>query len=508
GGVAAGQLAVRLFEPAGDTGSSEDFEAAVKRAQNELEELMARQGELAAGIVEFQLALLDDEDFLEPVRKRIKAGVPWRDAWNEMVDGEISEYKAGGDDFLAARADDLDDLKRRVAGGGAIVNDLHDGDILVTSCLSPTQFLQLDTGHLAGIALSGGHPAGHVAILARDKGVNMITGLKADLSGLEDKSAAIIDAGAGTLSIRPGKKALAAAAQQMELQKSIREAAARLVHKPARMSNGEAVKVMLNVGAPGSLEALSPDMCDGIGLTRTEFLFAGQGLPGEDRQFDAYRQIVEWAAGRPVTIRLLDAGGDKPVAGITPDNESNPFLGVRGVRLLLDRPDVLACQLRAILRAACLGPVKIMVPMVAVPQEMTDMHKHLAAAQNELAERGTPCGDVELGMMVEVPSAALMAEHFDTGFYSIGSNDLIQYTLAAARDNPAVAHLGNGRNEAVLELIRRTVEAGRKTGRQVSLCGAMASDPAMVPVLLDKGLRILSVSPSMAGQVKLAVSQA
>jgi len=261
------------------------------------------------------------------------------------------------------------------------------------------------------------------------------------------------------------------------------------------------------VADPGALDGLSPEICDGIGLTRTEFLFSGGVLPDEETQLAVYRRVIEWADGRPVVIRTLDAGGDKPIAGVTSDGESNSFLGLRGVRLSLINPAFFRVQLRALLRAARFGDLKIMIPMVSAPEEMVQVRLQLAKARDELRARGEDFGDPAVGMMVEVPAAALTAEDFEADFYSIGSNDLIQYTLAAARDNPAVAGLAAGRNRAVLELISRTVAAGRALGREVSLCGAMASEPEHIGDLLDTGLRTLSVAPAMTGLIKLAVSR-
>ena len=217
-------------------------------------------------------------------------------------------------------------------------------------------------------------------------------------------------------------------------------------------------------------------------------------------------RILEWADGRPVTIRTLDAGGDKPIPGVTVDGESNPFLGVRGIRLSLVRTDLLRVQLRALARAAVHGPLKIMVPMVTVVRELAEVRDMMARVTVELAAEDIAHAAPEIGMMVEVPAAALTAESFDADFYSIGSNDLIQYTMAAARDNPAVANLADAANPAVLELIARTVSAANDRGVEVSLCGDMASEPGHIGALLKAGLRTISVAPAQVGRVKRAVN--
>jgi phosphotransferase system enzyme I (PtsI) len=269
---------------------------------------------------------------------------------------------------------------------------------------------------------------------------------------------------------------------------------------------GERVHVYLNVDDPGLLENLDPAQCDGIGLTRTEFLFQGRELPDEEQQYQVYRRIVEWAAGLPVVVRTLDAGGDKPVAGLTVDGERNPFLGLRGLRLSLARPEVFRLQLRALARAAATGDLKIMLPMVTEPRELEAARTMLEEVVTELRTAGIEAAMAPLGMMVEVPAAALTAAAFAADFYSIGSNDLVQYVMAASRDNPDVAPLYDPDNPAVHALIRQVVEAAGLRGVEVSLCGELASDPTHISTLLGLGLRRLSVSPARLGPVKAAIA--
>jgi phosphotransferase system enzyme I (PtsI) len=244
---------------------------------------------------------------------------------------------------------------------------------------------------------------------------------------------------------------------------------------------------------------------DGIGLVRTEFLFHDrERLPDEDEQYTVYHQIAKWAAGRPVTIRTLDAGGDKPIAGLTRAGESNPFLGVRGVRLSLRRPEVLMVQLRALVRAAVHGNVKVMVPMIALPDELERCRQLLAQAVRELQASGVQAAMPPLGMMVEVPAAALTLADFDADFYSIGSNDLLQYLMAASRDEPELAALASP-GPAFWRLLEDMTDYGRAARREVSLCGDLASDAQYVPQLLRRGLRTLSVAPAALASVKAAV---
>jgi phosphotransferase system enzyme I (PtsI) len=282
---------------------------------------------------------------------------------------------------------------------------------------------------------------------------------------------------------------------------------AQYLMKPAITAHGERVLTQINVAEPAELDRLDPAICDGIGLVRTEFLFHDQpALPGEDQQYAVYRRIVTWAAGRPVTIRTLDAGGDKPIGGLSMAQESNPFLGLRGIRLSLAHKDLFRLQLRALARAAATGPLKIMLPMVTVPSEITETAALLAEEVANLQKAGIACRLPPLGIMVEVPAAALAVDRYDAAFYSIGSNDLTQYVTASARDIASVAMLNDTRNPAVLMLIERVASFGRQSGREVSLCGDAGGDPHLIPLLLRAGIRNLSMAPTMLARAKSIIA--
>src|SRR2546422_68561 len=264
--------------------------------------------------------------------------------------------------------------------------------------------------------------------------------------------------------------------------------------------------VALLGGSAASHVAILARSRGGIGLTRTEFLFHGGGaLPDEETQYRFYSRLIGWAAGKPVTIRTLDAGGDKPIPGLTPHGESNPFLGVRGIRLSLAHPDVFRVQLRALARAAALGPLKVMLPMVTTPAELDEVREMLREEAAALGARGIVATVPPLGIMVEVPAVAIAIGRFDAAFYSIGTNDLVQYVTACSRESADLSALYDPLNPAVLELIARVAAHGRASGREVSVCGEMASDPELVPHLLDAGITSLSVAPSALGRVKHGV---
>jgi phosphotransferase system enzyme I (PtsI) len=467
---------------------------AIADAVGELGSLAASVGGDAAEIVEFQIAMLEDEALRAPAFDAIARGTAADVAWREALAAEIADYEAAEDATFRARAADLRDLADRVLrglAGGADDEAVPPGSIVFAEDITPSRFLAIDWRG-GGIALAAGSPASHVAMLARARGVPMVVGL----GGVPDEGGDVaLDGRGGVLLLAPD------AADRARLTANDPTPDASAARAVARTASGKRIAVQLNVAHPGELASVDPAICDGIGLVRTELLFA-HGLPDEAMQYAHYRHIVEWAAPRPVVIRTLDAGADKPIAGLTGAGEANPFLGVRGVRLSLARPDVFAVQLRALVRAAAHGPLKIMVPMVTVPAELAAARALLDAAARDVGLPPPP-----LGMMVEVPAAALALDQFDAAFFSIGSNDLVQYLTASARDIAAVAPLADLRNPAVLRLIAEIAAHGRAVGRDVSVCGDAAGDPALVPLLLAAGIETLSMAPNAVAAVKRAIAR-
>lgn len=511
GPIALLGLAAGIRRRAGSPGEEESaLRAALAQAAEELATVIETGDEMAGEILSFQLALIEDEDLLAPVFAAIAGGTAADAAWQAKLDLEIADYAAGEDEYFRARAADLTDLRDRVVAalsGGGHAEVLAEGAILAAEDLTPSRFLETDWRRYGGVALKAGSAASHVAMLARARGVPLLIGLGEAFARLEAGAPAVLDAEQGLLLLRPASASRKAARQRLEQAEARHRLEAEFLPRPAVTAAGQRVQALINVDDPALLDRLDVAHCDGIGLARSEFLFrADRPLPDEEAQFQVYRRILAWAAGRPVTIRTLDAGGDKPIPGLTPDGESNPFLGLRGLRLSLARPEVFAVQLRALARAAPLGNLKVMVPMVTRPQELATARALFEQAVADCRAAGKAAALPPLGMMVEVPAAALTAGDFPADFYSIGSNDLVQYVTASGRDNNSVADLYDPANPAVLELIARTVAAGRARGVEVSLCGDMASDPALVPLLLERGLHVLSVAPGRLAAVKAAVA--
>jgi phosphoenolpyruvate-protein phosphotransferase (PTS system enzyme I) len=485
------------------------LKAAIEVATAELTELIeAEQGE-AADILQFQVAMLEDDALAEGAFGAISSGTPADQAWRSVLDTEIAGYRSAEDEYFRARVADLVDIRDRVLVrlNGVEKCAITGGSIVAGDDISPSAFLAADWRRGGAIVLAAGSSSSHVAMLARARGTPMVVGL-GSLSWEERPPAlALVDGDAGTVIFDPEPETRRLFEHRMSAANAARAIAEAGRAKPAITADGRRITVLLNIAAPEDLAGLDPAICDGIGLVRTEFLFeASQGLPDEETQYAVYRRILDWAEGRPVTIRTLDAGGDKPISGLTIDGESNPFLGLRGIRLSLSRPEVFRLQLRALARAALHGTLKVMLPMVAVPSELDRTRRLLDDEIEALRAQGIACARPPLGIMVEIPAAALCARDFDAAFYSIGSNDLTQYTMAAARDIGAVADLNDTGNPAVLALIALTVEAARARGVEVSLCGDAAADTRLTKALLATGLAMLSVSPVAVARLKATVA--
>lgn len=463
-----------------------------------------------ADILSAHLFLLQDEHLLHTVERAIfDQGMDAVRAWSLAAESMRARFGQIEDPYLRDRAEDVSGIARRVLeqlGGVAPRPGLEGPGILVISTLTPTEAAALDPELVRGVATASGGPTSHAALLVRSLGIPSVMGLGERVLAIDEGTELLLDADAGLLHLRPSNALVHRGRLRMEAQASEAERARALAQAPAVTLDGSRVEVHANVGVP---EAVGPALAagaEGIGLLRTEFLFLGRrDLPGEDEQEAVYRSIARALAGRPLVLRTLDAGGDKPMAAFGGVVEKNPFLGLRGIRQALARPEVLATQVRAALRIAADHPVKIMFPMVATLDEYRAAVGILERERERLAADGlSPCEGFEVGVMVEVPSLALIADSFAPGvdFFSIGTNDLSQYVLAADRGNEQVAALADPLHPSVLRLVLQVVEAARSHGRWVGVCGEAASDPRVVPLLLGLGVSELSVAPVAIPAVK------
>ncbi|SFP76852.1 phosphocarrier protein FPr [Geodermatophilus dictyosporus] len=465
-----------------------------------------RTGPAQAGVFEAHLLLLDDDELTGAARAGIDAGTSAPGAWARAVAALESQWAALPDPYLRARAADVravgDQVLRALAGEAPDRGVDVDG-VLVADDLTPVRAGALDPRRVLGVALAGGSPTSHAAILVRSLGIPAVVAAGSGLLDVPDGTPLVVDGTAGRLLVDPP------AAVVEEYQARRRELAgehardAAEAPRDAVTRDGRRVEVGANVGSVADARAAAAAGADGVGLLRTEVLFLDRDRPPTaEEQEQEYRAVLDALAGRPVTIRTLDVGGDKPLRYWPQAAEANPFLGVRGVRLSLTRPDLLATQLAAVCRAARHGPVRLMFPMVTVVEEVLAVRRLLA----EAAAPGPVPDGLRVGVMVEVPAVALNVEAFlpHVDFLSIGTNDLTQYTLAAERGHPALAALADPLDPAVLRLVAET--ASRAAGRaSVSVCGEVAADPAALPVLVGLGVRELSVAPSAVAGVKAAV---
>ncbi|WAC29368.1 putative PEP-binding protein [Ancylobacter sp. SL191] len=468
---------------------------AVAVAVDDLRRLAAEAAPDSAGILDFQIEMLLDEEILTPALVRIDAGegavLAWAGAMTAYINSFVPDDR--DDDAFAARVADLTDLRQRVldALAGRPIADFPAGAIYVGADMPPSVFLAHDWSAGGGIALGAGSAISHVALLARARGVPMVVGL-GELA-LADGEGAVIDGDEGLLRLAPP-----------EVEPVSPVMAARLTAPPvAPMPTGGTFTLGVNINSLADLEAFDVAAVDGVGLVRTEFLFptAADAL-NEERHVTAYVQILARLKGRPVTVRMLDLGGDKALAGVAEGGAAS-LLGLRGIRLLLAYPELARVQARALLRAAALGPLSVLLPMVTLPGEVTAMAQIFAEEEARLAARGVSVARPPLGIMVEVPAAALTLDLFGAAaFFSVGTNDLMQYLSAAARDNPAVAPLTAGSEIALFRLLDQVSASARALAKPLSVCGDLAGEPQGLARLIAAGFRDISVAPSRLASVR------
>jgi phosphoenolpyruvate-protein phosphotransferase len=467
-------------------------------------ETTTRAGEEIGAIFEAQALFARDPGIVEPALAAIEAGSSAAEAI-ERVAAEQADRLAGVDDeYFRERAADLRDVGRRVVDRllGRSRPELHrrDGSLAIVASddLDPSVVAVLRPELVAAIALAGGAPNGHAAIVARALGIPLVLGLGRALGPALDGLAAAVDGTAGRLVVEPDESDLDALVGPAPV--------AAVAPATARPVPALAVSTEANVGSVREAEAAAAAGADGIGLVRTELLFLGRSLaPGLDEQRLLYRRIARAMAGRPVVFRTLDIGGDKPAPWLAGQPEMNPALGVRGLRLGLRRRDVLETQLRALLEADPVSPLHILLPMVATVDEVEAARQAIETAARASLDAGAAVStDVRLGIMIEIPSAALMAEAFSplVDFFSIGTNDLVQYALAADRTNPALAELATPLQPAVLKLVKLVTDAARPFARPVAVCGEAAADPLAAALFVGLGATELSVAPASIGQVR------
>jgi multiphosphoryl transfer protein len=486
------------------------LEAALSRVRQDLtatrDAVSVRAGDYEASIFDAHLLFLEDEELLGQARQAIRQGQNAAQAWNAAFREARAAWEALDDEYLRARAEDVAAVGRQVLErllGQAPAAAPSAPGIIVAPDLTPAQTAALEPSVVHGIATAYGGPTSHSAILARSLGLPAVVGLGGAVLALPEDSPLALDGDAGVAYPNPPAEVAADYEGRARARAQAVRAARAAAKDPATTRDGTTIEVAANVGSLADVPAALASGADGVGLLRTEFLFLDRDeMPGEEEQYQAYLGIARALDGRPLVLRTLDVGADKPLPYVEQQPEANPYLGQRGLRLGLARPDVLEIQLRAALRVAAEHPVRIMFPMVSTIDEFRAAARLLESIREE-ADLPRP----DVGVMVEVPSVALAADAFadEVDFFSIGTNDLTQYTLAAERGNERVAAIADALHPAVLRLIQLVADAARPQGKWVGVCGELAGDTLATPVLLGLGVTELSAAPPLVPSVRDAV---
>ena len=505
-----------ISDPAVEWARLQEALTSVREATQKLRDQVARESSVYdAAIFDAHLMFLSDPDFLNGVRRHIvdeRVNAEW--AWQGAVYGSAESFEALDDEYLRARAADVRDIGRQVlvelTGEIAPVVLPHAG-ILIAIDLAPSDTARMDRSLVLGICTERGGPTSHSAILARTLGIPAAVGLGPAILSVQDGTQLILDGQTGQVWVDPDAALIDEYTTRLQDWQAARQKARAASAEPAITADGIAIEVAANIGSVVDARVALENGAEGVGLLRTEFLFLDRHTaPSEEEQWVAYHSIGEVMGERPVIVRTLDVGGDKPLAYLDLGHEDNPFLGQRAIRLCLNRPDLFKTQLRAILRAMPGHNLKIMFPMIADVGEVRRARALLHEARLELQSSGAAVADrMDVGIMVEIPAAAILAHALapEVDFFSIGTNDLTQYTLAAERGNAAVAHLQDALHPAVLIQIRQTVQAANAHGKWVGVCGELAGDPVAIPILIGLGVRELSMASGAIPKAKQIIRE-
>lgn len=479
------------------------------------QQVLTAQGEKEAEIFASHIEMLRDEEFEKDIDKLIgtKCYTATR-AVRKYLDQAAENMRALDDEYLKERAAEFKDLQHNLLLAlnnlpFASLGDAPEGCVIFAEDLSPSKTAQLNPENVQGFVLAGGGLTSHVAILARNIGLPAVMGLEGIVSRVHDGQPVIIDGGSGTVIFDAAADTVTAYKAKKVAQKELEQEYQKLLHEPATSSDGVTIKLFSNIGSPQDLHLVEQNGSEGIGLFRSEFLFMeSRTAPSEDRQYRAYRQVVEHLGERPVILRLTDIGGDKPLPYLNFAKEDNPFLGWRGVRIYPEMDTIFIAQIRAALRASAHGNLWIMVPMVSAVDEIVFVREQVREQANVLEREGIACnGAIKIGIMIETPAAALIARQLAkvSDFFSIGSNDLTQYTIAVDRGNTKISNLYDSLHPAVLRLMKEAADAAHEAGIEIGVCGEMSGQLEAVPLLLGMGFSELSISGKMVSAVKYRI---
>lgn len=497
------------------------FNEALKNSKIELTKIRnnaeEQLGPDKAAIFDAHLLVLDDPELIQPIEAKIrdeKASAPH--ALTEVTQNFIMIFESMDNEYMKERAADIRDVSKRVLAhilGVELPNPsiIDESVVIVGHDLTPSDTAQLNKQYVQGFVTNIGGRTSHSAIMSRSLEIPAVVGTKTITSNVKQGDMMIVDGLTGDVIVNPTDDELKAYQHKRQSFFADREELKKLRDEASKTLDGQHVELAANIGTPNDLEGVKENGAEGIGLYRTEFLYMGRdNMPTEDEQFEAYKKVLEEMNGKRVVVRTLDIGGDKELPYLNLPEEMNPFLGYRAIRLCLDQPDIFRPQLRALLRASTYGKLNIMFPMVATVQEFRDAKALLLEEKANLENEGvTVSDDIELGIMVEIPSTAALADVFakEVDFFSIGTNDLIQYTMAADRMSERVSYLYQPYNPAILRLVKQVIEASHKEGKWTGMCGEMAGDETAIPLLLGLGLDEFSMSATSILKARRQIKQ-
>jgi phosphoenolpyruvate-protein phosphotransferase (PTS system enzyme I) len=496
------------------------FEKALVETRQQILEIQGKVLEklssAEADVFEAHLLMLEDQVLVDEVIRSIRdQKVNAEYAFHTVAERYVTALVAANDEYLRERASDMRDLTSRVLDNLLEVRDefdLHhitEPCILVSHDLSPSTTAQLDKKFVLGFATDTGGQTSHTAIMARSLGIPAVVGLQTASQELESGNDALLDGYNGTVVVNPADQTLFEYGQLSRRKASLEEKLREIQHQPAVTLDGKSIHLSANIEDPTDTEAVIMHGAEGVGLFRTEYLFINrESLPTEEEQYQSYRKVAAAVKPKPVIIRTLDLGGDKFASHLQLAKEMNPFLGWRAIRFCLAQPQLFRAQLRAILRASAEGNVKMMYPMISGLDELNQANALVEKYKSEMRAEGVPFDEkMDIGAMIEIPSAALIADALAARvkFFSVGSNDLIQYTLAADRTNEKVSHLYEPTHPAIIRLIKATVDAAHRHGIWTGVCGEIAGDPVLVPLLIGLGVDELSAAPPVVAHVKYMI---
>ncbi|AFM22286.1 MAG TPA: phosphoenolpyruvate--protein phosphotransferase [Acetomicrobium flavidum] len=488
---------------------------ALKKTKESLQKLKdsvrRRLGEEKAGILEAHMLMLEDPMFVDDIKKAIEEGNSAEDAVFTATEKIKEMFETIPDPYLRERAADVKDvgsrLYRTLLGGKDIAQlDTNEPIIVVANDLAASELIAISENNVVGLVLSQGGPTSHMAIIAKSLNLPAVSGI--DISLISDNCLLIVDGIRGEITINPSSDVLMQTKNNIEKLQREQEEALSLKDLPAVTPDGLKIELWGNIAHPDEASAVLSSGGSGIGLFRTEFLFMNRNTPpSEDEQFEAYRKVLDEMKPHPVVIRTLDAGGDKEIPYLNIPKEDNPFLGYRAIRIGLTEEQLLITQLKALIRSSICGNLYIMFPMISSLWEIRRAKTLIQKAASQLDDKGMRYGKLKVGIMIEIPSAAIMAEELakEVDFFSIGTNDLTQYTLAVDRGNSKVSQWYDHLHPAVLKLIAMTSKAAKTQKIELGICGEMAGDPFALPVLLGLGFDELSMSPPAIPKIKRLV---